>query len=120
VAHSNTTKGKVTPPKPYPDFPLFPHAAGVWAKKIRGRLRYFGKWADWEGALRRYLDEKDALYAGRTPHPGPEGVTIHELLNRFRTAKAQLLDSDELTPRNFADYKRPYSNDLCNCRRTDL
>jgi len=39
------------PAKPQPDFPLFPHATGRWAKKIRGRLHYFGPWSNADGAL---------------------------------------------------------------------
>jgi hypothetical protein len=35
-----------TPQKPRPDFPLFPHSRGYWAKKVRGRFVYFGKLVD--------------------------------------------------------------------------
>ncbi len=32
------------PGKPYPSYPLFAHGNGYWAKKIQGKLRYFGRW----------------------------------------------------------------------------
>jgi integrase len=92
------------PAKPYPDFPLFPHATGRWAKKIRGRLHYFGPWADADAALRKYLDQRDDLHAGRTPRVAGDGLTVRDLLNRFLTTKQHLLDSGEITARTFSDY----------------
>src|SRR5262249_34066903 len=94
------------PSKPYPDFPLFPHAAGVWAKKIRGQLHYFGPWSDPDGALKKYLDQKDALHAGRRPREATDGATIHELVNRFLNQKQALVNVGELSPQTWTDYKQ--------------
>ena len=97
------------PRKPYPDFPLFPHASGRWAKKIRGKLVYFGKWEDPDAAVAKYLAERDHLHAGR-PVPRSGGLTVGELCNRFLTAKRHLVDTRELSSRTFADY-------LATCKR---
>jgi integrase len=93
------------PGKPYPDFPLFAHAAGVWAKKIRGKLHYFGPWADPDGALAKYLEQKDDLHAGRTPRPDTGGLTVKALANEFLNHKKALLDTGELSPRTWDEYK---------------
>lgn len=93
-----------SPRKPYPDFPLFAHAVGQWAKKIRGKTHYFGAVADPNAALNKYLEERDELQAGRTPRTRRDGLTVRALVNRFLTAKKALMDSAELSPRTWSHY----------------
>lgn len=93
------------PAKPYPAFPLFPHATGYWAKKIRGKLHYFGPWADPDAAIAKYLDQRDDLYAGRTPRNTPgDGLTIRDLCNRFLSAKERQRDAGDIRPKTFGEY----------------
>jgi integrase len=94
------------PSKPYPEFPLFPHATRRWAKKIRGRMHYFGPWDDPDGALAKYLDQKDALHAGKEPRPAADALTVKELANAFLNHKQSLVDSRELSPLTFGKYKQ--------------
>ncbi len=95
---------KQKPDKPYPDFPLFPHANGQWCKTIRRKQRFFGVWADWESALEKYLDERDDWYAGRTPTRSSE-ITVSVLVNRFLSARKEAIESGELTLRTWTEYK---------------
>jgi integrase len=117
---SKRTPATRKPAKPYADFPLFPHATGRWAKKIRGRFAFFGPWADPQGALARYVAQRDDLYAGRVPRdrgpvaanalstssaPGSGGeATLRDLVNHFLTAKQRRMDSGDMGRRSFADY----------------
>jgi integrase len=94
------------PEKPYPDFPLFAHQTGRWAKKVRGRTVYFGKWGDPFGSLDQWEREKADLLAGRTPRLTGDGLTVRDLLNRFLTSKSLLIKSREIESRTFSDYKR--------------
>jgi integrase len=104
VSDSSTPAPSNKPAKPYPDFPLFAHAAGVWAKKIRGKMCYFGPWNDPDGALAKYNEQKDALHAGRKPRPEAEGVTVKRVCNAFLNAKKGLVDTGELSPLSWREY----------------
>jgi integrase len=68
-------------------------------------LHYFGPWDDPDGALAKYLEQKDALHAGRKPRPDAEALTVKELANAFLNAKAQARDVGEITRRTWDDYK---------------
>jgi integrase len=103
-----TKKVAVKVEKPRVDFPLFPHARGYWAKKVCGRLRYFGKVADdpkGKAALEKWLAERDDLLAGREPrNEMPAGITIRDLANAFLTHKQDLVNAEELCQRTFDEY----------------
>jgi integrase len=90
------------PEKPYPEFPLFYHKTGQWAKKVRGRMIYFG--VDHDKALAKWLADRDYLLAGTTPPLHRDGITVRELANRFLNAKKRLVETGELSARTWRDY----------------
>src|SRR5262245_10358639 len=103
---ANSTLQK-RPAKPRPDFALFPHRNGRWAKKVRRKFCYFGKWADdpkGEKAAGLWADQKDDLLAGRTPRADREGLSVRDLCNHFLTAKEQQRDAGDIKQLSFADY----------------
>jgi integrase len=105
------------------DFPLFPHQSGRWAKKVRGKLHYFGKTADdpkGQRALQTWVDQKDELLAGRTPRTHSDGLTVAELCDRFLQAKDQQLESGDISPLTRTDYERTATRIVAQFGKTRL
>jgi hypothetical protein len=115
MANSTKLGPKGKPNKPYPNFPLTAHATGRWCKKIRGKLHYFGRWGKKQGdtvvnvdnpaeaaqqAVDLFNEQRDDLYAGRTPRKKSDAVTLDELCNRFLDAKNELVETGELKRRS--------------------
>jgi integrase len=96
------------PAKPHPDFPLFPHAMGQWAKKVLGRTRYFGPWDDPQAALERWLEQRDDLLAGREPTAAGVGMTLEDLADRFLMAKEAAVRGGELHRQTYCHYWRTF------------
>lgn len=94
--------------KPREDFPLFPHASGRWAKKVRGKLEYFGSTAadpTGEKAIQEWLFHRDNLLAGRQRRPrNDDRCTVGVLVNEFLNSKRIRLESGEIAPRTFDEY----------------
>jgi integrase len=91
------------PTKPYADYPLFAHQNGQWAKKINGKLYYFGGWADHNAALKEYLAKKDYLYGGL---PAPvTNPTVADLLDKFLGKQVQKHKAGDISDVTFNEYK---------------
>jgi integrase len=55
--------------------------------------------------LNKYLEQKDALHAGKRPRPDTEGSTVKDALNAFLNHKQALLDACELSRLTWLKYK---------------
>jgi hypothetical protein len=97
----------VKPEKPRPDFPLFPHACGQWAKKIKGRMHYFGVWSDPAASEALYGKQAADLHAGRKPRAmaAADQWTVKAVVNAFLVSKRALVDSGELAMVSWKDYQ---------------
>ena len=84
-------------------FPLFKHATGQWAKKIKGRTCYFG--VDKDEALKQYVETKEDLEAGRKPRPTTDNaVTVADMVNHFLTSKRERVETRELSQALWSQY----------------
>ncbi|WP_168566924.1 tyrosine-type recombinase/integrase [Crateriforma spongiae] len=106
TAKSVSSRGRKAskPSKPRKDFPLFAHASGQWAKKVRGRLHYFGKWDNPVAAEAKWERDKLALLEGRDPNRDDTGDTVGWLCNVFMDSKQRQADRGELKLRTRDDY----------------
>ena len=106
-----------------PAFPLFPHQNGRWCRKIKGAFHYFGRVAQdptGQAALALWLEQKDALLAGRTPQAKGDGLTLRDACNLFLEAKELSMNSGQLSPRTFDTYKRTAEALVAHFGRTRL
>jgi integrase len=95
------------PEKPRPDFPLTAHPAGVWVKKIKGKIHSFGGWANPDAALRKYLDQKVYLEAGMTPpDPAAKKITMSQLVDLFLDSKQTEVTVKGISRSTFCEHQK--------------
>lgn len=77
---------------------LFLHDSGQWAKKVRGKLLYFGR--DEREANTKWLAEKPYHLAGRQPPSRDGSASIVELGNRFADEQEKQIAAGEIGERH--------------------
>ncbi len=84
---------------------LYLHASGQFAKRVAGKVRYFGR--DLKTATARWHAEKPFLLAGLTvrSEPKPTQSTLATLCIGILTHKQSLADSGQFSLRTIRDYR---------------
>jgi hypothetical protein len=129
----------IKPTKPYPAFPPIPHARSRWAKKLRGRLYYFGPCDDPQGVLedgplKAYLCETALLRNHKLTNSRHEYCKPNIARRCSRDSHRIAVSQEFYAPRKTAEgsafdlaasaarhsdrvHRRPYTTSL-HCRRT--
>lgn len=102
-ANSTDAVHPVKPKRPEGETTLFWHQSGRWAKKIRGRLCYFGR-GSYDDALEVYKQQAADLHAGRNPKDDPDSLTVYQLCAKFVATKLADVKTGELSQRSLEDY----------------
>ncbi|MEQ8849943.1 tyrosine-type recombinase/integrase [Botrimarina sp.] len=98
--------------------PLFPHRSGCWAKKVNGKLVYYGRWKrknpatgrveltgrdGWEAAKIKYVTDPD----GKAPPADPDNPrTLGQLCALFMESKERSCQKGKINARGVAEYQR--------------
>ena len=75
---------------------------GRWSHGVMERIPGDG----WEEALSLYKAQAEALHSGKTPRPASDGIMVMDVCNFFLTSKQMMVDSGELSPRTFSEYRK--------------
>lgn len=94
--------------KPYPEYPLFAHQSGQWAKKIKGRMWYFGTLDDHVAALDKYNDQIHDIQAGRDPRRTKKQISaaelsVYDMTNLYLARQEARIKTGEVGRRHFSD-----------------
>jgi integrase len=96
------------PTKPTPDFPLYAHKSGRWAKKVLGKTHYFGPWREPDEALARWI-----AFATKLGLEAEATVMLRFVTDRFLDYKRGLKDTGEIALRTLDRYEAACSY-LCD------
>ncbi len=94
---------KKRPNKPYPEYPLYAHPSGKWAKVINYKTHYFGTWQQPEAALAEYLEALPYIKSGLTPPRGGGGYSIGSLCSDFYDHQLERHHAKEIGARHIKD-----------------